>query len=60
MPPLNLTFTSGENSLSVSRFSIHEGISSLFTISIWALSEDPNLDLDTIVGQEASFRAESG
>ncbi|MEO5725511.1 MAG: hypothetical protein ABI134_20270 [Byssovorax sp.] len=42
MPNLDLTFASGESSLSVSRFSIHEGISSLFTVSIWALSEDPS------------------
>ncbi len=60
MPNLDLTFASGETSLAVSRFAVHEGISSLFTVSIWALSEDPSLDLDAIVGQTASFRAESG
>src|SRR5580704_13345233 len=60
MPNLTLTFASGESSLSVSRFAVHEGISTLFTVAIWALSDDPSIDLDTIVGQPASFRAESG
>ncbi|AUX44228.1 uncharacterized protein SOCE26_056920 [Sorangium cellulosum] len=57
MPTLDLTFASGESSLSVSRFSVHEGISTLFTVSITAISDDPSIDLDAIVGQSASFRA---
>jgi type VI secretion system secreted protein VgrG len=60
MSNLTLTFASGESSLSVSRFAVQEGISSLFTVAIWALSDDPSIDLDTIVGQDASFRAQSG
>src|SRR4051794_22308292 len=60
MPSLDLTFASGESSLSVSRFAVHEGVSGLFTASIWALSDDPSIDLDTIVGRWASFRAASG
>ncbi len=60
MPTLDLTFASGESSLSVSRFAVHEGISTLFTVSIWALSADPSIDLDTIVGQPASFRIVTG
>lgn len=60
MPTLELTFASGESSLSVSRFAVHEGVSTLFSVSIWALSDDPSIDLETIVGQAASFHAVSG
>ncbi|WP_437934761.1 type VI secretion system Vgr family protein [Sorangium sp. So ce341] len=60
MSHLELTFASGECSLSVSRFAVQEGISSLFTITIWARSDDPSIDLDTIVGKAASFRAATG
>ncbi|WP_437668806.1 type VI secretion system Vgr family protein [Sorangium sp. So ce131] len=57
MPILDLTVASGETSLSVRHFAVHEGISTLFTVSITATSEDPSIDLDTIVGQPASFHA---
>src|ERR1700733_11474785 len=60
MPTLTLTFASGESSLSVSRFAVQEGISTLFTVDVWALSDDPGIDLDTIVGREASFQAVTG
>ena len=36
MALLELSFASGETSLSVRRFSVHEAISSLFTVSVWA------------------------
>jgi len=57
---LELNFASGERSLSVRRFSVHEAISSLFTVSIWARSESPSIDLESIVGKPASFRIASG
>ncbi|WP_437498399.1 type VI secretion system tip protein TssI/VgrG [Sorangium sp. So ce1099] len=60
MPNLDLTFASGETSLSVSRFAVQEAVSSLFTVTVWALSDDPSIDLDTIVGKAASFRAATG
>ncbi len=60
MPNLILTFASDESSLSVSRFSVHEGISTLFTVTVWALSDDPGIDLDTIVGKDASFQVVTG
>jgi type VI secretion system secreted protein VgrG len=41
MPNLDLTFAYGESSLSVRRFVVQEGISTLFTVSVWALSDDP-------------------
>jgi len=60
MSILELTFSSGEDSLSVRRFSVHEAISSLFTISVWARSESPAIDLESLVGQPASLRIVSG
>ncbi|HZF54969.1 MAG TPA: type VI secretion system tip protein TssI/VgrG [Polyangiaceae bacterium] len=60
MPLLELSFSSGEDSLSVRRFTVNESISSLFTVSIWARSESPSIDLEGIVGQEAAFRIASG
>jgi type VI secretion system secreted protein VgrG len=56
MRALSLAFASGESSLSVSRFSVQEGVSSLFTVSVWAQSDDPSIDLDMLVGHPASLR----
>src|SRR5690242_5696893 len=60
MPILELSFASGEESLSVRRFSVHEGISNLFEISIWAVSKNESIDLESIVGKPAGFRVVSG
>jgi type VI secretion system secreted protein VgrG len=60
MPLLNLSFGSGESSLSVRRFSVHEAISSLFTASVWARSPDQSIDLAALVGQPAVFEVGSG
>lgn len=60
MPVLDLTFASGESSLSVRRFSVHEALSSLFTVSVWARTNDPSLDLGALLGYPASFRIASG
>ena len=46
--------------LSPRRFSIHEAISSPFTVSIWARSEDPGITMESVVGKPASFRIETG
>jgi type VI secretion system secreted protein VgrG len=59
MPALDLSFASGESSLSVRRFAVHEGLSTLFSVSVWARSPDPSLALDSMVGQPASLRVES-
>ena len=56
MPLLELSFASGEDSLSVRRFSVHEGISGLFQASIWAVSKNEDLDLEALVGKPAGFR----
>jgi type VI secretion system secreted protein VgrG len=60
MPLLNLSFASGESSLSVRRFSVHEAISSLFTASVWARSPDQSLDLQALVGQPVAFEVGTG
>ena len=56
---LELAFESKESSLSVRRFSVREGMSSLFNVSVWARSPDASIDLERLVGQEASLHAVS-
>ncbi len=60
MSLLELSFADGETSLSVRRFSVYEGISTLFSVSIWAGSENPAVDLEALVGQPAGLRIMSG
>ncbi len=60
MPILELFFASGETSLSVRRFSVHEGVSSLFTVSVWARSPNQDIDLSVLVGDAAGLRVVSG
>ena len=45
MPILNLWFESGEDSLSVRGFSVHEEISKMFEVKIMARSLKPDIDL---------------
>jgi len=60
MPVLELSFASGETSLSVRNFAVHEAVSSLFMINVIARSESPSLDLESIIGQSGSLRVVSG
>src|SRR5262245_1836726 len=60
MTILQLTFASGESSLSVRRFSVHETVSAPFTVSVWARSSSANLDLEGLVGKSASLHVQSG
>ena len=60
MPLLELTFESGETSLEVRHFDVHESISALFTVSLRARSPNADLDLESIVGKSASFRIVNG
>lgn len=60
MALLELSFESKEDSLSVRRFAAQEAMSSLFSVSVWARSPNDDIDLETIVGKAASFRAVSG
>ena len=57
---LELNVASGDKSLSVRRFSVHEAASSLFSVSLWVRSESPSVDLEGIIGKPASFRIVSG
>jgi uncharacterized protein involved in type VI secretion and phage assembly len=60
MAQLELTFESKEESLSVRRFAVHEAMSSLFSVSVWARSPDDDIDLEAMVGKKAALRAASG
>jgi type VI secretion system secreted protein VgrG len=55
-----LSFASGEGSLSVRRFAAREAMSSLFSVSIWARSPDDEIDLEAIVSHPMSLRFDSG
>ncbi len=59
MPILNLSVGSGVP-LSVRRFVVTEGVSSLFTATVWARYEQPDVDLEGIVGQEATLQITHG
>ena len=60
MAALDLSFASGESSLSVRRFSVTETMSNLFSVSVWAMSEDAALDLEAFVGQAGGLRVLTG
>lgn len=55
-----LNFDCGETSLTVRRFSIHEAVSTPFTVSLWVRSENPAVNIEAIVGQAAIFKVRSG
>jgi len=56
-PRLRLTVASGDE-LVVRTFTVRESISSLFTIQLVVLSDDPDLDFSSIVGHPATFQIE--
>jgi type VI secretion system secreted protein VgrG len=60
MSTLELSFASGDHGLSVRRFTAHEAVSTLFAVTVWARSPDASIDLESLVGQEASLHAVSG
>ena len=60
MPLLELSFASGETSLSVRRFTAQEAISGLFAINVWARSPNQDLDLEALVGKSASLHVIGG
>ncbi len=53
---LAVGFACGESSLRVRRFMVDEDLSRLFSVSILAVSEKPDIDLAAITGKPASFR----
>jgi len=48
------------DALDVRRFDVKQRISSLFEITVLALSPNPAIDFDEVVGQPASFQMDSG
>jgi len=60
MPLLELSFASGEDTLSVRHFAIREEISGLFEVDILARSPLDEIDLETIVNDGAGFGINSG
>ncbi len=56
---LSLRVASGD-ALHVRRFSVHERISALFSVSITAVAESPDLDFEAIIGKDASFTVHAG
>ncbi|APR87514.1 Putative vgr related protein [Minicystis rosea] len=51
---IQVTVASGD-SLDIREFSVHEAMSSLFNISLTVVCENPDVDLEAVVGKEASF-----
>jgi hypothetical protein len=47
------------DALDVRPFSIHERISTLFSASITAVSESPDLDFESIIGRPARFEVQA-
>ena len=60
MSLLDLSFSSGEGSLSVRRVQIHEAISTMFSVSVWARSPEFDLDLESLVGEPAALEIVAG
>ncbi|MBK8254832.1 MAG: type VI secretion system tip protein VgrG [Polyangiaceae bacterium] len=60
MSILELSFESGESSLSVRQFRVEEGMNDPFQVSITARSSNEQLDLDDLVGRAATFKMVSG
>ncbi|MDC3953111.1 type VI secretion system tip protein VgrG [Polyangium jinanense] len=50
----------GEHELFVRHFSMDEGVSELFTVTLLVRSRDHSLDFSSIVGKPASFRLQAG
>ncbi len=56
----SLDLSVGVGGLSTRRFSVHEAVSTLFSVSVWARTEDDSIPMEAVVGKPASFRIESG
>ncbi|HZF51577.1 MAG TPA: type VI secretion system tip protein TssI/VgrG [Polyangiaceae bacterium] len=58
MARFELSFESGETSLTFRSFDIRESVSDCFRASVVAMSPDDDLDLDALVGRPAAIRIE--
>ena len=59
MPTLDLTTAIG-SPFDIRRFRVRESISRPFEIEVLAIAEEHNIDLESVVGQPASLRVDSG
>src|SRR5689334_11839081 len=55
MSTFDLSFASGESSLSVRRVQVQEAVSGLYTVSVWARSPQFDMDLESLVGEPAGL-----
>ncbi len=60
MPVFDLSFASGESSLSVRRVEVIEAVSELFSVTVLARSPLFDLDLESLVGQPAALDITEG
>jgi type VI secretion system secreted protein VgrG len=60
MSALELRFASGQDTLSVRHFSVKEGLSALFEVTVVAVSPLDDLDFDAFVGHAAGFTIHPG
>jgi type VI secretion system secreted protein VgrG len=44
-----------KDDLDVRAFSVHQAMSSLFTVTVTAVSRNPDIDFEAVIGKEASF-----
>ena len=59
MSSFDLSCAGAEDSLSVRHFSVSEGLSALFEVSVIAVSPVDDIDFEAVVGQTASFAIRS-
>ncbi len=60
MAMLELLFESKEVAFSPRRFQVAESISDLFSVSVWARCENPDVDMETLIGKKAEFTVQDG
>ncbi|MEP7126575.1 MAG: type VI secretion system tip protein TssI/VgrG [Byssovorax sp.] len=60
MSILELSFASGESTLSVRKFTVRDTMSGLFSVAIQARCPNDDIDLESIVGKPSMFRVVSG
>ncbi len=60
MPLFDLSFASGEGSLSVRSVQVHEAVSGLYSVSIVARTPVYDLDLESLVGEPAQLHVIAG
>ena len=51
---LEVTIAS-KDALDVREFSVHQSMSDMFTVTVTALSSNPDIDFEAVIGQEGSF-----